>query len=91
MPSSEQLADLFPDRAMRMEKSGHAVMSCTVTTSGTLTACAVVSEEPAGYGFGGATLSAARRFRMRPKTVDGRPVGGAKITIPMTWNVPSGG
>ncbi len=88
-PDGNDLADLFPDRAQRLEKSGSTTMTCTVRANGMLTACAIVNEDPSGYGFGEAALKAASRFKMRPATADGRPVEGAKVTIPIRWTLPA--
>jgi len=44
-----------------------------------------VNEHPAGLGFGKAALSMAPLFHMRPMMVDGVPVGGAQITIPVNF------
>ena len=58
-----------------------------MTANGSLTGCSVVSESPAGAGFGEATIRAASKFRMRPKTVDGAPVEGARVRVPLTWRL----
>jgi protein TonB len=50
------MARYYPDRAQRMEVSGKATISCTVTAKGTLESCSVVSENPADMGFGDAAL-----------------------------------
>jgi protein TonB len=43
-----------------------------------------------GEGFGAATLRAAPYFRMRPRTVDGAPVDGGRVIIPLRWQVAGG-
>ena len=60
-------------------------MECTVVSDGTLTACHVVSESPLGKGFGTAELRLASKFHMQKETVDGAPVGGARVVIPISW------
>jgi hypothetical protein len=42
-------------------------------------------EDPRGLGFGKATLQMAPLFRMKPKTVGGKPVAGAMVTIPVKF------
>lgn len=60
-------------------------MRCRVTAEGKLSDCVVVFECPAGRGFGAAALKAAAYFKMRPRTADGRPVGGGEVVIPIKW------
>ncbi len=87
-PSGEDLARYFPDRAQRMEVSGRATIQCTVTSKGTLENCSVTSETPPDYEFGKAALQMSRLFRMKPKTLDGAPVEGGQVTVPVVMNVP---
>ena len=67
-PSGEDLARLYPPRAMREEVEGRVGLACSVSAQGTLSECSVVSEEPAGYEFGAAALAMSKLFLMRPQT-----------------------
>jgi hypothetical protein len=60
-------------------------MQCRVTAAGRLADCVIIEETPPGLGFGEAMLKTARLFRMRPRTVDGHPVEGGTVVIPLTW------
>ena len=67
--------------------SGEAVIRCKVKLDGTLTDCTIIREAPPGYGFGRATVEAARYFKMTPKTADGTSVEGGVVTIPLNWRL----
>jgi hypothetical protein len=50
----------------------------------------MIAESPSGLGFGEAALTLTRYFAMRPKTVNGIPVGGATVVIPMRFGESNG-
>lgn len=86
-PSAAQMERAYPRGALTDGTSGRAVLSCRMTGTGAVSGCTVVSETPAGEGFGNAALSLSRYFRLSPRTVDGQAVEGARVTIPLTFNV----
>jgi len=85
LPSGDQLNAYYPDLAQVLNLAGEARMGCEVTATGSLTNCSIVSETPAGIGFGQAALGMSKFFQMRPKTVNGQPVGGAGVVIPLKF------
>jgi|GEM_PF-1549269 TonB family protein len=87
-PTGDDLAALYPKDAAANQVEGRATIRCSVTTEGLLADCLVASEEPPGAGFGPAAVSMASRFRMRPMTKDGRPVGGGTVSIPIRFTLP---
>lgn len=84
LPSADDIARLIPFAAERGVK-GAVMLECRVTAEGRLEACAVVSEDPPGEGFGSAALAMAGKFRMKPKTLDGLPVAGAVVRVPIKF------
>jgi TonB family protein len=86
-PSDADLAAIYPVKALRKRVGGTVVMRCTSGAAGDLTKCALVSETPAGYGLGAATLAAARRLQLDPVDRTGRSVAGAAILTSVVWAV----
>jgi protein TonB len=82
------MAQYYPERAQRLGVNGHAELACSVTASGNLTGCSVVSEDPSDQGFGTAAMKLSRLFKMRPMTRDGQPVGGGSVKIPLSFQLP---
>lgn len=80
-PTPEQLAAAKPPAA---RVRGDVVMYCMVTYDGGLGDCQVVSETPAGLGFGAAATGLARAFQVNPM-IDGQSSTGGKILVGVTF------
>ncbi|MCG2662815.1 MAG: energy transducer TonB [Brevundimonas sp.] len=78
-------ADDFPARALEREISGSATVECTARSNGSPANCRVVSEEPAGMGFGRAAVRVVQRGQLSPRTVDGAAQDATfRVRVPFT-------
>lgn len=78
---------VWPSGAWRDGKGGRAVIGCTVSVQGALHGCTVVSETPAGLGFGAAAIALTPQLLMKPATVDGKPVA-SNVRVPINFVKP---
>ena len=85
-PRGDDLAKLYPPKALAEGTSGRVIMRCHVTLEGALAGCAVVSETPRGYGFGEATLETAKLFRLDRRLLNGLPQRDRDV--PLKWQPP---
>ncbi|HEY2047974.1 MAG TPA: energy transducer TonB [Caulobacteraceae bacterium] len=88
-PTGDDLARVYPRDALRHRINGFAVISCGVTEKGELTDCKVLQETLPIDGFGEAALKLMPLFAMSPVTPDGKPVGGATVTVPIRFRLSS--
>lgn len=79
-PSAAQVAAAFPAKAKDGGVSGAVDLSCTVAGAGRLKDCAVLGEQPRGYGFGPAARKLAREMR-----VEGAGVGD-EVKVPVNFS-----
>lgn len=86
-PSAAQLLNAYPRRALENEVTGSVTLRCVVAASGAMASCDVASETPGGYGFGEAAMRLTQYFRINPRTVDGAPVDGASVRIPLRFGL----
>jgi len=83
---ADRMTELYPSAAADAGvKTGRGVVVCTVAADGSLTACQLDGEDPAGKGFGQAALAAITSFAVNPWTEDGRPVDGDRIRVPIRF------
>lgn len=72
-------------QALQLGLSGRVVVRCTARSDGAPVNCQVVSEDPAGYGFGEAAVRIVERGRLAPLTIDGAATNATfQVTIPFT-------
>jgi len=70
-----------------MEVQGEVELTCQVAANGQARACRVTGETPANHGFGAAAVKLSRYLQIAPKTVDGRPVDGGILIVPISFRL----
>jgi hypothetical protein len=59
----------FPTRAVEARRDGAVLLDCVIGDDGNMRTCQVLSEEPARWGFGDASLRIACHFHVDPATI----------------------
>ena len=90
-PTAQDIANVFPKKALADGVGGRAVIGCDVTVEGFLQNCKVLSESPKDYAFGAAGLQITPQLRMTPMMRGGKPVPGGTVNIPINWGAPNPG
>ncbi len=83
LPSAGDFARLRPVRARGAK--GVVTARCLIDEAGEFTSCDVILENPAGKGFGEATVKLSKLFKMKTTDGDGLPVAGRRLTLPVVW------
>ena len=60
---------------------------CSAAAGGLLTGCVVDREEPAGQGYGQGALALGPKFRVGPWSLDGLPTTGARVRVPIRYQL----
>lgn len=66
-PTYAQVLAAYPDKARRTHVGGHVALNCRFDGGGRLAGCEVLSENPAGAGFGKGAKTLAKAF-LAPRT-----------------------
>jgi periplasmic protein TonB len=61
----------FPERALRLNRDGYAILEFTVLPNGLISNPRIVEESPRNFGFGRASMAVVDDWRFSPRTVDG--------------------
>jgi hypothetical protein len=67
--------------------NARVTLVCDVLPGGSLSACAVDREEPAGQGFGPAILTLAPKFKVALISAEGFPTVGGKVRVPVRFDL----
>jgi hypothetical protein len=85
-PTPEMLSTVWPKAAWAKAEGGSATIACKISTVGTLFDCTVVTEEPAGEGFGPAAIALTPQLLFTPAKRNGEPVvSEARIPFQFKW------
>ncbi len=84
-PTAESLFSLWPPEAAKRGIGGRADIGCVITAQGTLRNCQILAEDPPGMGFGAAAIALTPQFLMKPMLIDGKPVDGGQVRLPIRW------
>lgn len=87
-PDSLSLSSHYPKVAQALEIAGYAQINCMVNERGRLADCVATVESPRDLGFGAAALRMSGQFRMKPKTINGDPVAGGTVSVPIRFALP---
>ncbi len=79
------LNSYFPERPLRREISGVAVIHCKVDGRGKLSQCTAPAESPADYGFAQASLAMAPRLTTDLAPAAQAPVKDGAVDIPVSF------
>jgi len=84
-PDAAAFEQFYPPAALHQGVAGAVRLQCEVQLD-TTAQCRVVEETPTDWGFADAALAISRSFRFTPAVVNGRPVAGGRVNVPMRFN-----
>jgi protein TonB len=87
-PSDAAIYMAYPLRAAANRLAGVVRVNCAVRVNARLHDCRVISETPAGEGFGAHALDLTDLAVVDPLKCDGRAVEGARVILPIRFEPP---
>jgi len=81
-----KVAPVYPRRAQTRGISGYCIVEYTVTRTGSIRDPRAVDCQPSGV-FESASISAAEKFKYRPRIVDGEPIEVAGVQNMFTYEL----
>ena len=86
--NAEKVLAVYPAKAAEAGvRSGRGVADCLVGPDGRLTDCKAAREKPAEMGFGPSAVAVAQLMQMNIWSLKGRPVVGARVKLPIDFNL----
>jgi TonB family protein len=85
-PDGDVIWRHYPESAMNQLVVGRVVLDCVVLLD-PVPACSVLDETPADWGFADAAVAISRTFRFVPATVNGAPVAGGRVRVPLRFTL----
>lgn len=89
-PTAQDMATFFPQKARIAEQAGWAILECLTAATGEMKECHLISEAPAGYGFGAAALKLSSKFRIDIRKTDPATLEHGVVMIPIHMVTPTG-
>jgi TonB family protein len=88
LPTGEQMISAFPDsRASTKASTVRVKLSCLIVAGGKMEDCKVLSEDPAGEGFGAAAVGVSKYFEVSTWSEQGLPTVGGRVQIPIRYEL----
>ncbi|MGY8986241.1 MAG: TonB family protein [Sphingomonadales bacterium] len=84
-----KVAPIYPRRAQERGISGEVLLEFTVTSLGTVEDVVVIEATPPGY-FERSAINAAKKFKYKPKVVNGDPMAVAGVRNLITFQIEEG-
>jgi protein TonB len=81
-----KVAPIYPRRALSRGIEGYVIVEFTVTPQGTVVSPEVVEAEPEGI-FERAAMDAAKKFKYKPRMVDGKAVSVPGVQNQITFKM----
>lgn len=88
-PNGEQIAQVYPRKALEEQLSGSVIFNCIWNEDGRPINCVVESETPEGAGFLEAGLALSKGFHARSTLQDGSPISGRPYRLPIRFVPPT--
>ncbi|MFZ5670905.1 MAG: TonB family protein [Pseudomonadota bacterium] len=85
-PTEMETLNVYPLKQGLLGIEGKVEITCTVSLESMLENCRVTKEEPEGEGFGAAALRLSKVMRIKPGTLDGKPIADLSVTVPVNFN-----